>query len=140
MLVGGSPNPGPYEMETKSVNDGRIIFPGYVYGDDANILIRNAYAYIQPSLIEGLSPVILTVMAIGTPLICSDIKEHVFITKTNATHFSSGNADSLHHMLDWALKNREILSTMAEAGKQDVCERFNWKHITDQYLGLLKKK
>ena len=90
VLIGGSPNGNEYEIKIKNTGDNRIIFPGYVYGDDTNILIKNAYAYIQPSFIEGLSPVILTVMALGTPLICSDIIENIFITKTNAVHFKSG--------------------------------------------------
>ncbi|MDZ7634107.1 MAG: glycosyltransferase [Bacteroidales bacterium] len=67
VLVGGSPNPSAYEEEIHKTIDNRIVFAGYVYGNDTNILMKNAYAYVQPSLIEGLSPVILTVMGLGTP-------------------------------------------------------------------------
>ncbi len=139
VLIGGSPNPGPYENKIKNTNDNRIIFPGYVYGDDTNILMKNAYAYIQPSQIEGLSPVILTVMGLGTPLICSDIVENTFICGENATTFSSGNAQSLAIKLQFALDNYSILKTHANAGKIDITQRFNWDKITDEYLGLLKK-
>ena len=38
------------------------MFPGYIYGEDTKRLIANAYAYIQPSDVEGLSPVILSAM------------------------------------------------------------------------------
>lgn len=139
VLIGGSPHPDEYEMKIKSTTNERIIFPGYVYGNDTNILIKNAYLYIQPSLIEGLSPVILTVMALGTPLICSDIKENIFITKSNALHFISGNSQSLQEKIYFALNNRELIIQNAEAGKQDVSQRFNWESITDQYIDLLKK-
>jgi len=138
VLIGGSPNPDEYEIKIKSATDKRVIFPGYVYGDDTNILIKNAYSYIQPSLIEGLSPVILTVMALGTPLICSDIKENIFITKSNAVHFISGNSDSLQEKIFFALNNREIILQNAKTGQTDVSERFNWENITDQYINLLK--
>ena len=84
VLIGGSPNPGEYEKKIKNTVDERIIFPGYIYGDDTNILMKNAYVYIQPSLIEGLSPVILTVMGLGTPLVCSDIVETVSYTHLRA--------------------------------------------------------
>ncbi len=43
VLIGGSPNPGSYENEIRTVKDDRIIFPGYIYGDDTNILIKNAF-------------------------------------------------------------------------------------------------
>ncbi|HVZ97930.1 MAG TPA: glycosyltransferase family 4 protein [Chitinophagaceae bacterium] len=139
VLVGGSPNPSEYEMEIKSTRDPRILFPGYIYGDDTNILIKNAYAYIQPSLIEGLSPVILTVMAIGTPLICSDIQENLFITRSNALQFVSGNAGSLREKINYALNNHQAILENACRGKEDVSERFNWDKITDQYIELFKK-
>lgn len=139
VLIGGSPNPGEYEMKIKSTTDKRIIFPGYVYGDETNILIKNAYSYIQPSLIEGLSPVILTVMALGTPLICSDIKENIFITKSNAVHFISGDSNSLREKICFALNNRGIILQNARNGQSDVLEKFNWENITDQYIDLLKK-
>jgi glycosyltransferase involved in cell wall biosynthesis len=139
VLIGGSPNPGEYEKKIKSTSNKRIIFPGYVYGDDTNILIKNAFTYIQPSLIEGLSPVILTVMGLGTPLICSNIKENTYITNDNAIHFKSGDADSLNEKLQFALNNRDELLCKAKSGKEDISKRFNWENITDQYIEILKK-
>ena len=139
VMIGGSPNPGLYESEIKNAVDKRIIFPGYVYGDDTNILMKNAYAYIQPSLIEGLSPVILTVMGLGTPLICSDIVENKFICGENAVTFTSGNAESLQQKLQFALDNSSKLKTNAALGKIDISLRFNWDKITDEYIELLKK-
>ena len=139
VMIGGSPNPGPYESEVKNTKDERIIFPGYVYGDDTNILMKNAYAYVQPSLIEGLSPVILTVMGLGTPLICSDIVENKFICGENAITFTSGDAKSLLQKLQFALDNNSTLINNAAAGKLDISQRFNWDKITDEYIELLKK-
>ena len=139
VLIGGSPNPSEYEAGIKNTNDSRIIFPGYVYGDDTNILMMNAYAYIQPSLIEGLSPVILTVMALGTPLICSDIVENKFICGDNAGTFVSGDSKSLAESVESALNHPSEIATKALAGQTDIKSRFNWDKITDQYIELLKK-
>ena len=139
VLIGGSPNPGEYESTIKSTTDARIIFPGYVYGDNTNILMKNAYAYVQPSLIEGLSPVILTVMGLGTPLICSDIVENKFICGDNAITFISGNATDLSVKLQYALDEKEVIQGKAAAGAIDISNRFNWDKITDQYIELLTK-
>ena len=139
VLIGGSPNPSEYEAGIKNTSDSRIIFPGFVYGDDTNILMKNAYAYVQPSLIEGLSPVILTVMGLGTPLICSDIAENIFICGDNAVTFASGDAGNLSVQLQYALDHDEVIQNKARAGAIDVSSRFNWDVITDQYIDLLKK-
>ncbi len=140
VLIGGSPNPGEYEAGIKNTKDERIIFPGYVYGDDTNILMKNAYAYVQPSLIEGLSPVILTVMGLGTPLICSDIIENKFICGKNAVTFTSGDSNHLIQQLQYALNNHTDLLQKAKAGAVDIKNRFNWDLITDQYIELLQKQ
>lgn len=138
VLVGGSPNPSEYETSIKNTTDSRVIFPGYVYGDDTNILMKNAFAYVQPSLIEGLSPVILTVMGLGTPLICSDIVENKFICGNNAVTFTSGDANNLATQLQYALDNNDKIQNNAIIGSVDIAQRFNWDKITDQYIELLK--
>jgi glycosyltransferase involved in cell wall biosynthesis len=139
LLIGGSPNPGDYEKNIRNTSDTRIIFPGYIYGDDTNTLIKNAYAYIQPSLIEGLSPVILTVMGLGTPLVCSDIIENTYITGDNATHFKSGDANSLAEKINNVINNPERIKKLADKGKIDILARFNWDSITNQYINLFNK-
>lgn len=139
VLVGGSPNPGPYESEIRKTKDPRIIFAGYIYGDDTNRLMKNAYTYIQPSLIEGLSPVILTVMGLGTPLLCSDIVENLFITENNANHFISGDSDSLKSTIDSVLENSENIKQKAIQGQQNISQRFNWEKITDSFLDVFNK-
>lgn len=140
VLVGGSPNPGEYENKVKGTLDKRIIFPGYVYGDDTNVLIKNAFLYVQPSLIEGLSPVILTVMGLGTPLICSNIVENTFITNDNAIHFDSGNANSLNEKLRYALNNISELLYKAKRGREDISKKYNWENVTQQYIDILKNQ
>jgi len=139
VLVGGSPNPSPYEEKVKAVDDDRIIFPGYVYGDDTNILMKNAYTYVQPSLIEGLSPVILTVMGLGAPLLCSDIKENLFIVKENATTFKSGDADSLAKAIESVLENTDEIGVKAVDGQRDINDRFNWGIIAQDYVKMFEK-
>lgn len=136
VLIGGSPNPDKYEQSIKSVIDERIIFPGYIYGEDTNYLIENAYAYVQPSLIEGLSPVILTVMGLGTPLICSNIKENIYITKDNAVNFISGDSGSLLDALKFSLINREILLSNAKKGSLDVLNRFSWDSVANSFIDI----
>lgn len=134
VLVGGSPNPSEYEKQIQETEDPRIIFPGYVYGDDVVRLMKNAYTYIQPSDVEGLSPVILMVMGLGTPLICSDIQENKFIVENDAGLFDQGNVESLSEQLEEALSNPEAISERAARGKAMIYERFNWEKVTDDHL------
>jgi glycosyltransferase involved in cell wall biosynthesis len=139
VLVGGSPNPSEFEVNLKKTADPRILFAGFIYGDDTVTLMKNAYSYIQPSDIEGLSPVILSVMGLGTPLICSDIKENKYIVHEDALLFEKSNINSLSDALQFSLDNREKHIQLAETGKKRILREYSWETITDQYIELFNK-
>jgi glycosyltransferase involved in cell wall biosynthesis len=136
VLVGGSPNPSDFETQIKATKDQRIVFPGYVYGRDVHALMKNAYAYIQPSDIEGLSPVILENMGLQTPVICSDIKENIYVVEDTALSFKQANIDDLAKVLRHALDNPEALKENAIKAKKRALEKFSWEVVTDQHIAL----
>ncbi|RZK26807.1 MAG: glycosyltransferase [Flavobacterium sp.] len=139
VLVGGSPNPSEFEVKLKETKDPRILFPGFIYGEDTVTLMRNAYAYIQPSDIEGLSPVMLSVMGLGTPLICSDIRENLYIVEQDALLFKKSDINSLTEMLQYSLQNREDHLALAGKAKKRILADYSWETITEQYVELFNK-
>ena len=134
VLVGGSPNPSEFERKIKSTKDKRIIFPGFIYGADSNALMKSAYAYIQPSDVEGLSPVILENMGLNTPIICSDIKENLYVVDDTALTFRQGDIEDLKQKLEFALGNQERLLASAMQAKKKVDEKFSWDTVTNQHI------
>jgi glycosyltransferase involved in cell wall biosynthesis len=136
VLVGGSPNRSEFETQILKNKSENIIMPGYLYGDDVNTLIKNAYLYIQPSDVEGLSPVILQVMGIGTPLLCSDIKENLYIVKNGAVTFIKSNTCDLFKKLSYCIENPNIISELSQVSKQRIIKEYNWDSITDQHINI----
>jgi len=136
VLVGGSPNPSEFESGLRSTTDERILFPGFIYGADSNALMKNAYAYIQPSDVEGLSPVILENMGLGTPVICSDIKENVYIVDDTALTFKQSDTDDLKKVLKFSLEHPETLKTNAVRAKERTDKLFTWDVVTEQHIKL----
>jgi glycosyltransferase involved in cell wall biosynthesis len=139
VLVGGSPNPNEFEVNLKKTSDPRIVFAGFIYGDDTATLMKNAYAYIQPSDNEGLSPVILSVMGLGTPLICSDIKENKYIVHEDAVLFKKSDPEDLVKALEYSIQNRTQHLQFAVSGKNRILKDYSWETITDQYVDLFNK-
>jgi len=134
VLVGGTPNPSKFAEKLKRTTDSRILFPGFVYGNDTNSLMKNAYAYIQPSDIEGLSPVILTAMALNVPLICSDIPENLYLVKDTAVTFERSNIESLQRSIEFALKKPERMQELAKQAKERARSNFTWERVVSQHL------
>jgi len=138
VLVGGSPNPSPYESEVKNMADSSVIFTGYVYGDDVTRLMQQCYCYIQPSDVEGLSPVVLTVMGLNVPLIVSDIEENVYAVKDTAQKFKQGNIDSLTEKIKFAEKNHEAIKDLAKKAQARALSEFNWDKVTEDHIRLFQ--
>lgn len=134
VLIGGSPNRSEFESQILKNKSENIIMPGYLYGDDVNTLIKNAYLYIQPSDVEGLSPVILQVMGIGTPLLCSDIKENLYIVKNDTIVFKKSDINDLCKKISYCIKNPSIILKLSQIGKQRIINEYSWDSITDQHI------
>lgn len=135
VLVGGSPNPSEYEKRSLHSADPRIIKPGYIYGDDVYTLMKHAYMYIQPSDVEGLSPVIQQIMAFGTPLLCSDIQENLYVVDDTAQTFRKSDVSDLAEKIDYSLKNPDVIKALAIRAKERILREFSWeasvKHLTE---------
>jgi len=134
ILIGGSPNPSPYEKQLYDMANERIIFPGYVYGDDVNTLMRNSYCYIQPSDVEGLSPVVLTVMGLNVPLIVSDIEENQYAVLDTARTFKKADIQSLTEEINYCENNYPEMLTLAQKAQERALSVFNWEKVTDAHV------
>jgi glycosyltransferase involved in cell wall biosynthesis len=140
VIVGGSPNPSEYEKAITRTKDDRIIFPGYIYGDDTVTLMKHAYAYIQPSDIEGLSPVLLTVMYLGTPVICSDIEENRYIVHDDAFLFKKSDAIDLQNMIEFSLLNYQSMVDKANTARDRIRKDFSWDTVASQHISLFREE
>ncbi len=125
VLVGGSPNPAGFEAEIRATQDPRVVFPGFVYGTTVHALMKYAYAYVQPSDIEGLSPVILENMGLGVPVICSDIPENLYAVADTALTFKKSDTDDLARVLRYALDNPDVLRDNAARAEQRAAQQFS---------------
>ncbi|OFJ52633.1 glycosyltransferase family 4 protein [Mycolicibacterium grossiae] len=134
VLVGGSPNPSSYEAEIKSTTDPRIVFAGFLYGPEVHALMRHAHAYVQPSAIEGLSPVILEASFVGAPIVCSDIPQNRYGIAEHGTYFATGDVDELTAALRWTLDEPELLAQRAAEGSRHVAREFSWDTAVDRHL------
>ncbi|MCX6137456.1 MAG: glycosyltransferase, partial [Ignavibacteriales bacterium] len=114
--------------------DKRVLFAGYIYGEATIELMKNAYLYIQPSDVEGHSPVVLTVMGLGTPLLCSDIMENLFVVQNTALTFARGSVASLNKQMEYALLHPVEIRKLSELGKDHVLANFNWDKTADEHV------
>jgi len=134
VLIGGSPNPSSYEKQILDMANDQVVFPGYVYGNDTNTLMVNSYCYIQPSDVEGLSPVVLTVMGLNVPLIVSDIEENQYAVLGTARMFKKGDISSLTEEINFCECNYPEMLKLAQKASDRALSVFNWEKVADEHV------
>jgi glycosyltransferase involved in cell wall biosynthesis len=134
VLIGGSPTPTDYSARLQSTSDPRILFPGYLYGGETHALMKNCYAYVQPSDLEGLSPVILESAFLGAPIICSDIEMNQYGLREHGIYFRKSDVDNLLTKLQQALADPGWLRTHGDAQRRHVTETYSWDRVVDDYV------
>jgi glycosyltransferase involved in cell wall biosynthesis len=89
---------------------------------------------VQPSAIEGLSPVILEAAYVGAPIVCSDIPQNRYGIAEFGTYFSTGDVEDLTRKLAWTLHAPEELARLAADGSRHVARNFSWDTVVDKHV------
>jgi glycosyltransferase involved in cell wall biosynthesis len=120
----------------RSTKDKRIIFTGFLYGTDVDELMQHCCFYVQPSDVEGLSPVILRVMGLGKCVLSSDIPENTFLVKDHGYLFKHGDIDSLKNEIEKLINNSEAVNAAGERSLRFVEENYSWDKITKLHIDI----
>lgn len=135
VIVGGNIGHFDYQDYLYSINKkSNVVFTGPLYNEEMRSVMKNAFAYIQPSEVEGLSPVLLTASSASLPIIASDIKENKYIGEDNMVYFESKNYKDLKDKIQqFEDVSPEEIKAMATRCAQSVLSRFRWEEVTRQH-------
>jgi glycosyltransferase involved in cell wall biosynthesis len=140
IIVGDSPDGGTYVEQLKSTPDKRIHFLGYVYGQAVQQLFANALIYIQPSLMEGNSPALMSAMACQRCVVVSDIDQNMETVGDAGMSFRSNDPASLRHVLAQLLNNPGEIKALGSRARQRIETAYTWDGVVDRleqlYWGL----
>jgi glycosyltransferase involved in cell wall biosynthesis len=108
-----------------------VIFTGYVSGELLAELFSNAYLYVLPSEMEGLSLSLLEAMSYGLCPLTSDIPENLEVIGDCGFSFRSGDADSLREMLQRLVNEPDVVKEHGVRARLRVQHEYGWDRITD---------
>lgn len=90
--------------------------------------------FVFPSLIEGLSNMLLEVAALGVPIIASDIPENTSIfDSTEVLFFKSGDVNDLSEKINYAMQNYSVIKEHAILAREKVFAHYGSQTVADQY-------
>lgn len=138
LVIAGGMDSDVYEKQLRDLANGdpRVIFTGFVKGQERAELYSNAYLYCMPSNLEGMANTLLEAMAYGNCCLLSDIDENKEPAGDHAVYFHRGDVVGLRRQLTDLLNNPEKVALYKNAASDYVCDRYNWDLITDQMLDI----
>jgi glycosyltransferase involved in cell wall biosynthesis len=132
-IVGDNPYFPEYIARLKAKADSDVQFLGYVYGRDYQELLGHAYAYVQPSSVEGTSPSLLAAMAFGRCVVVNGIPENRATIADTGLPFERDDAASLSQILIKIIHDPNLVADLGQRAQRRVRDRFDWDLITDQH-------
>lgn len=133
VVAGDCPYGSEYAGKLKARASERIKFVSYASGRFLQELYSNAYLYLQPSDLEGLSVALLEAMSYGRCVLASDIPQNQECLGGHGYTFRAGSVASLKERLAWILANPEAVAREAAPAREYVAREFNWDHTTDRF-------
>jgi glycosyltransferase involved in cell wall biosynthesis len=137
LVIAGDANYGDhYAADLKKQGNENILFLGFVKGRLFEELMSNAYIYVLPSEIEGLSTGLLEAMSYGNCVLVSDIEENVEVVGESGVSFISGDIQDLRAKLAYLLAHKGIVEKHKNKARAHVLRYYNWDNVADQYEAL----
>lgn len=87
VVAGGTGAPGYLDALRAQASSDRVVFVGHREGPELAEFFSNAYAFILPSYIEGMSMALLEAIGYGLPALVSDIPENRAVVRRRRSLF-----------------------------------------------------
>lgn len=123
------------QLSALAARDGRVRLVGPVYGAQKQALLANAYAFCQPSRLEGLPIALLEALAYSRCAIASDLPEHLEVlggSPADSFVFRTGDVGALATALRRALNEPARVAEAGRAGRSIAERKYQWDSIVDR--------
>lgn len=138
VIAGGSSDSNDYmnALQERFKDNKNILFTGFVDGQLRDELYSNAYLFVLPSDLEGMSLCLLEAMSYGNCVLCSDIEESANVVDEYGLRFKKDDVDSLTSEILYALKHSNAVNVFKKVSAEYICNRFQWDKVVDATLKL----
>lgn len=144
IIVGRTSYTNEYIRHLKNIagEDKRITFTGPLYGLQKEEILSNAYLFVLPSEIEGLSLSLLEAMGHKRCCLVSDIAENLEAIGSSGFSFRTKDRKDLKERLEYLLSNPDLVEDTGRRAQTRIREYYNWEKITDEmeklYLNIIE--
>ncbi len=139
-VVGDGPMMESCRRLARRLNLRNVTFHGARSPTDVGRFLESADVLVHPSTSEGTPAVVLEAMAVGLPVIASDIDAHreLITHGSNGLLFPTEDASRLADLLEHSYQNRDHLRELGAEGRA-MAQRHDIQRIARRYLEIYEK-
>ena len=124
------------ELKELAKGDNRILFTGFVEGQELEELYSNSYIYTLPSDLEGMPLSLLEAMSYGNCCVVSNIAECVEVVEDKALVFKKSDISDLKDKIQQACDNLELVGRLKSQAADFICNKYDWNDVVKKTLNL----
>jgi len=139
VIIGDAPYAQSYKdyIRTLAGNDDRIIFTGYVFGEDYRCIMRNAYIFVLASEVGGTHPVLVEALAAGNAVIVNNIPSSVeVIADAGIAYDGKIGEHSLVERLNLLLSDPQLHALLRQRAQSRIKNLYLWNTVVENYIKL----
>ena len=139
LIVGDAPYAEQYinSLKASARGDKRIIFTGFVFGQDYRALQQNAYCYVHATEVGGTHPALLEAMGYGNCVLTLATPENIEVVGEAGVPYI--DEYDLAEKLQRVLRDGSLVQAYRNRAQQRVQTHYDWETVVDQYEQLFAR-
>lgn len=139
LIVGDAPYAEHYinSLRTLARGDKRIIFTGFVFGQDYRALQQNAYCYVHATEVGGTHPALLEAMGYGNCVLTLATPENLEVVGEAGVPYA--DEFDLTEKLQRVLRDGSLVHAYRHRAQVRIRSHYDWDRVVDQYEQLFAR-
>ena len=131
VIAGGAGEPAYIESLRRVTDPARVVFTGHRVGDELAQLFSNAYLFVLPSYVEGMSNALIEALAHQRPVLASGIEENAEVVEDCGFYFRAGDVDDLADQITGLLADTGRVARVK--ARLAFLRRADWDEVARRY-------
>lgn len=139
LIVGDAPYAEHYinDLKARARGDKRIIFTGFVFGQDYRALQQNAYCYVHATEVGGTHPALLEAMGYGNCVLTLATPENMEVVGDAGIPYV--DEFDLSEKLQRVLRDGSLVQAYRNRAQLRIEKYYHWEGVVDQYERLFAR-
>ncbi len=139
LVVGDAPYAEEYikDLKARARGDKRIVFTGFVFGQDYRALQQNAYCYVHATEVGGTHPALLEAMGYGNCVLTLATPENLEVVGDAGVSYS--DEFDLAEKLQRVLRDGSLVHAYRQRAQLRIRSHYDWDRVVDQYEQLFAR-